>query len=176
MQSLTPKRKVLKPIQSRHSLNHNHDKSHILWSRYLFQLRISMVSQKDRIEIGIARPALLCRVLRKLMNFWLLRQDFSVHIFLRLLYPIVFPYGWTIGQQVAWVNASQSTASLRTYLLGVATSGPYKSFLKTILLLHHSKFARKFRWDSKWNKFFRTQVYSSVHRGLKHFFTRISRN
>ena len=135
MQSLTPKRKVLKPIQSRHSLNHNHDKSHILWSRYLFQLRISMVSQKDRIEIGIARPALLCRVLRKLMNFWLLRQDFSVHIFLRLLYPIVFPYGWTIGQQVAWVNASQSTASLRTYLLSVATSGPY-NVLKNIRWLN----------------------------------------
>ena len=109
MQSLTPKRKVLKPIQSLHSLNHNHDKSHILWSRYLFQLRISMVSQKDRIEIGIARPALLCRVLRKLMNFWLLRQDFSVHIFLRLLYSIVSPFGPTIEQQIAWVTAYQSS-------------------------------------------------------------------
>ena len=54
-----------------------------------------------------------------------IKQIFLSEILLRLLSSIVFPFGPTIEQEVAWVNASQSSSRSRVRFLGVAAIGLY---------------------------------------------------
>ena len=50
-------------------------------------------------------------------------------ILLRLLSSIVPPFGLTIEQEVAWVNACQSSSRFRVRFLGVAAIGRYPKIL-----------------------------------------------
>ena len=95
-------------------------------------------------------------------------------ILLRLLSSIVFPFGPTIEQEVAWVNACQSPSRFRVRLLGVAATGRYQrfalffSFYLLLNILLHLNFAGKFDEKGVSSRIFANEVNNINSSTFKH--------